>query len=479
MIAATALLLLQVTGLPDFSRAGYRGGFEPPRVERTLDAREHGVVADDDVDDAPAIQAALDAAPEGAVAVLLPAGRLVLGRPLLLGRDGLVLRGAGTEENATVLFCPRPLSELRPDSDPKQWSWSGGMIELHPAARANSGKAFRLEAPAEDGARSFVADVPLFAKGPVEGAWYELTQKNDGKDTLLDWLYGGVVPRDAMGDELRRHLGHNLRAWVRVARVEKDRVTLEDPLPFPVRPEWTARFAPRTAVFEVGVEDLVIRFPRTPYPGHLKEKGYNALQLEDVVDGWVRNVRIEDADSGVFVARSRRVTVSDVTLEGRRMHHGLSVSWASDCLFTRWRIDAPHRHGTTVSWSAHGNVFSKGTGRDLALDAHRASPFRNLHTDIEIVYGEKPMQPLRSGGGEGRGPHSARENVYWNVVHRFGAEGEPFAIEGLAEWPLATFAGWRGDRTLVLPVSTALGQRLLFDNEEPDVEDLHLAQRNR
>lgn len=490
MPALPALLLAsglaaQLDGLPDFSRAGYRGGQTPPRIERTVDARAFGVVPDDDLDDASAIQAALDAAPAGPVAVVLPPGRLILDRPVQLGRDGLVLRGAGSSgPGATTLYGPRPLSELRPEADPAQWSWSGGLVELRPAAPVKPGKAFRIEAPVDEGERSFVADVPWFAKRPRPATWYELTQKNDPADTLLDWLYGGLVPPERMGDELRRTVGHNLRAWVHVVAVDGDRVTLEDPLPFPVRPAWKARFARRTALREVGVEGLAFVFPETPYPGHLKERGYNALQLHDVVDGWVRDVRIEHADSGVFVKRSRRVTVSDVVLEGRYLHHGLSLSWASDCLVTRWRIDAPHRHGTTISWSAHGNVFSQGSGRDLALDAHGATPFRNLHTAIRIVHGELALQPLRSGGGTGRGPHAARENVYWNVVQEFpaapaGAEAEPFTVAGLGQWPLATFAGWRGDRPIVLPVREALRQRLRYPGVEPPVPDLHRAQRDR
>ena len=474
MLPLAALLVLQLGDLPDVSRAGYRGGQEPPRLERTVDARGFGVVPDDDVDDAPAIQKALDET-RGPAAIVLPPGRLILGRPLRIGSDGLVLRGSGSEgEGATVLVCPRPLSELNPDADAKKWSWSGGMVEIRPAKPASPGKAFRVERPADDGSRTFIADVPFFAKGPAPGVWYELTQKNDSKDTLLDWIYGGVVPKKRMGDELRRRVGHNLRAWVHVVAVDGDRVTLEDPLPFP---EWTARFARRTAIFEAGVEDLAFAFPETTYPGHLKEKGYNALQLQDAIDCWVRNVHITNADSGVFVARSRRVTVTGVVLQGRMMHHALSASWASDCLITRWRMEAPHRHGTTVSWSAHNNVFSKGWGRELALDAHRATPFRNVHTDIEIVHGPSPRQPLRSGGGADRGPHAARENVYWNIRQRFEADGETFVVDGLDEWPLATFAGWHGDREISLPVLGALRQTLLFANEAPAVVDLHLAQR--
>ena len=125
----------------------------------------------------------------------------------------------------------------------------------------------------------------------------------------------------------------------------------------------------------------------------------------------MRDVRTVNADSGIFVGGSKRVTVSDIRIEGRMMHHCLSASWSQDCLFTRWRIEAPHRHGTTISWSAHRNVFSHGFGRDLAMDAHRAASFENLHSRITIEWTESVGNPFRSGGSLPRGPHAARRTA--------------------------------------------------------------------
>ena len=82
------------------------------------------------------------------------------------------------------------------------------------------------------------------------------------------------------------------------------------------------------------------------------------------------------------------------------------------------------------------------------MDSHRACSFRNLHQDIVITHGENPLQPLRSGGSYNRGLHSARENVYWNIEHKFQTPGEPFNIQLLEEWPLGVFVGWHGNRAI-------------------------------
>jgi hypothetical protein len=47
---------------------------------------------------------------------------------------------------------------------------------------------------------------------------------------------------------------------------------------------------------ELGVADLSIEFPNSgPYPGHFKEKGYNALFINNAANCFARNLRIINA----------------------------------------------------------------------------------------------------------------------------------------------------------------------------------------
>jgi len=481
LLPCIPLLTLQsselVDSLPDFSSAGYRRGKSAPRLEPAHDITAFGAIPGDGQDDSAAIQAAIDAARdatgggEAHSVVGLGPGRWTLAKPVSIRSDGIVLKGAGSGK--TILECPNSLTDVRGAN--KNWSWSGGFIQASPGGstspvglitrRAEAGSV-RLEVQWKEGI------------GPVAaGEWLKLSWFNDkGADTLLDHLYGGVVPQSEMGKELRASTTARVSEWVCVLGADAQSIRIERPIRIDVRPEWRPTLERKPHLREVGIEGFAMEFPLTEYPGHLKEKGYNGLALSSLVDGWVRDVRITNADSGIFVGSSCQVTVSDILVQGRRMHHVIAASWSNDCLFTRWRFEAPHRHGTTISWAAHGNVFSEGHAVDLAMDAHRAAAFMNLHTAIVIEYGEKPMQPLRSGGAFPRGPHAARGNVYWNVEHRFASRGGDFRVTGLEEWPLGVFCGWWGNRRILIDPPEGSGVRAPSLRKHPRFRDLHLYQ---
>ena len=415
------------------------------------------------------IAEALQSARPGDV-VRIPPGRHILTQVLQIRASNIVLQGAGRDK--TTLVCPRPLAQLRQPS--KQWSWSGGMLEIKPAG----GRASTVATVTET-SRAGSSTLRVKSSSPIiPGEWLLLEWFNDtGMDTLLDHLYGGVVARRSMGQELQRSTAPRVREWIQVRQVAGNRLTLGQPLRIDVRPEWRPRLIRRPLLREVGVEGLTFEFPLTKYPGHLKELGYNGIAISGLVNGWVRDVRTVNADSGIFVGNCRYVTVQDVVCRGRRMHHPLSISWSADCLITRWRIEAPHRHGTTISWAAHGNVFSHGWGRQLAMDAHRAASFQNLHTRITIVHDERPLSPFRSGGSYPRGPHAAARNVYWNVENRFSTGGDkPTRIGGHGEWPRGIFVGWYGNRPLVFEPARNMRQQVVALNRKPSVTDLHAYQ---
>lgn len=261
--------------------------------------------------------------------------------------------------------------------------------------------------------------------------------------------------------------------------VEGAKIRLAQPPAIEIRPEWAVGVSRAPSIQEVGIEGLTFEFPEAKYPGHLKEAGYNAIDLSAAISCWVRDVETVNADSGLFAGRCKHVTVDGFEARGRTMHHVLSASWSSDCLFTRWRIEAPHVHGTTISWAAHRNVFSNGWAKDLAMDAHRAAPFENLHTNIVIECGASLPSPFRSGGSAPRGPHAARGNVYWNVEVRAAEGNGALRVPPQPEWPLGVFVGWHGSRPLEFEAAKDRKQAVELLNEAPPIKDLHLHQRKK
>lgn len=98
--------------------AGHTGvpGGIPTRSQICADVTQqpYGARGDGVADDAPAIQAALNACPENQV-VFLPAGTYRLGAGLLMRRNGLVLRGAGADKTTLRMEANNNLIGVYPD----------------------------------------------------------------------------------------------------------------------------------------------------------------------------------------------------------------------------------------------------------------------------------------------------------------------------------------------------------------------------
>ncbi|MCR4314780.1 MAG: hypothetical protein NUW37_00375 [Planctomycetes bacterium] len=470
--------------LPDFSWAGYDAGeseFQLP--ERVFKIEDFEGFPDDEEDDTDALRKTISAAEEGDAGgvVLLSEGRYILKEDVRVRKDRVVILGAGSGK--TVFDCPKSLSDMH--GYEAGWSWSGGMIQFNPGGSSEKIAEARLLTQAGDD--RLVVSPLEDVHTPINPGWYMLQWYNDkGADTLLDHLYGGVVPQANMGQELRDSEGARVREWIYVtsSRALEDEyqglieLTIRQPLRIDVRPEWKCEIIARKPMMNSGIRGVGFEFPLTEYPGHLKEVGYNAIAMSSAVNCVIIDVRTLNADSGIFVSSCRCLTIDEVTIAGRYMHHCICVSWSSDCLVTNWRIEAQHRHGTTISWTAHGNVFSRGFGHQLAMDSHRAASFMNLHTDIEIDHGATMQYPFRSGGSAPRGPHSAKQNVYWNIRNTFrGRPDETTRIGPVREWPRGVFVGWTGTRPLEMPPIANLRQQVVLLNEVPEVPDLYLYQR--
>lgn len=452
----------------------HHGSNKRPQGQAQFSITKFGAKANDDQDDSGAVQKAIDQASKRGGVVVIPEGRWLIKKVLEIRQSHVILRGAGSGKS--ILEVPQSLADLY--GKKRAWSWSGGFIRVNPF-RGRSAKLGVISKSTKAGLRSFTVKA-LSKERPKKGEWLELQWHNDkGSDTLLDHIYQGLIPKKRMGEELQEATGPRVREWVQVDTVEGDQWTFKRPLLLDVRPEWRPTLVRRQSIQEVGVEGLSMEFPKTKYPGHLKEAGYNGLAMSLAVHCWVKDFKVKNGDSGLFLSSCAYVTAKGVTLRGRRMHHPISLTWTSHCLVEDWRIEAPHRHGTTLSWGAHGNVFSKGWGQNLAMDCHRALPFQNLHTEIVSIQGsEKRVNPLRSGGSAPRGPHSGGGNVYWNLKLQFNKKApKTVRVTGHSQWPAGHFYGWHGNRKLDFRPVRGLRQRFPHLNQAPPIPNLYHWQR--
>ena len=453
-------MLLNASPEIDFSRAGRERLLTQPKL--SVDVTAFGAVPNDGLDDSEAFNAAISAIKTSGGTVFIPKGIWRLDAVVHLNSNNTNL--SGDASGGTVLSIPKTLTEVYGE-DPN-WSWSGGFIKVTPTG---TGKRLGVATgECEDGASALSVH---WETKPQVGDWVQLWWFNDkGEDSLLKWLYGEPVHPSRLGKEIQQSESRRISTWVQVRSLNDGQFTFDPPLPAPVKSAWNVEVRHVPHVLGSSIRHLTFDFNSYPYPGHLKEKGNNAIQLSSAVQCEVENITIQNGDSGIFLGNCGFTTVKDILIEGRTMHHPISLSWCSHCLVEDFVINAPHIHGTTISWSSHFNVFRNGLGRDLAMDSHRAYSFRNLHEHIKIVCSDTPMQPLRSGGKWERGLHSARENAYIDVEFQFSTDGEPFKIALLNEWPLGYFANWHGNREIVMKKGFP-GQRIIDLGKKPSLHE--------
>lgn len=386
--------------LPDFSFAGYRAGDQPlPVVAVVVNVLDFGAKGDGSADDAPAIQAAIDAASTGAV--LLPKGRYRIGTVLSVDKSGVVLRGEGSGMDGSVLVIDKSLSDVF-GPDPK-WSYSGGFVHFHSAQIGV--KLAALASPAARGSRGItLASAAALSPGQL----IELRQVDGGDGSLGRHLHAELADSGTCAYQLPLRFD-----WpVRVESSTGAEVTLRQPLRTDVRAEWSPELWTLPALAEVGAEHLRIEFPDVPYAGHLKEPGYNALFFSDgVVDSWLRDVTVVNADDAFLTeSRVKNLSVVGVRTLGRPGHHGFNLNQSADVLIDGFEMASEWWHTVTIDHRTNGTVVTRGTSAlPMSLDHHRDSPFENLFTELS-AYG------FQSGGSTCAGPQAGARNTYWNLA---------------------------------------------------------------
>ena len=286
----------------DFSSAGYMGGgvaipFVPVKA----------TISPSGGDDTAAIQEALSRVSERELAdgfrgaVLLKPGSYDCKGTLTIRASGVVLRGSGCGTNGTM---------LRMGDNPHLCiSCSGSSHTERVGAPARL-----LDVYVPSGASSFtVADPSSFKPGdtvlitrPVPAAWIKFM----GMDTLVrsgkreTWLSAGS--RIESERVIRGVTGNTLMFDVPLAD-SFDAKYLDPPGGSVVRCEVSGRIS------QVGVESL--RIFASAQVVEITQRHHQAIRMEGVSDGWLRDIVVEDTVNSVGIGSSvKRVTVESVSV---------------------------------------------------------------------------------------------------------------------------------------------------------------------
>ncbi len=399
--------------LPDFSYAGYHSGEKQiPSLPVKANVKDFGAVGDGLTNDTEAFQKAIQSVSNGAV--LVPEGTYKITDRLVIDRSNVVLRGDNRDK--TILYFPWFLSDIDPNwgattsgRPTSNYAWSGGYIRLE------GGFGQQILTKVSDVANRGEQEIEVKDASKLkEGQLIEIHLKDTEEHSLLNFLYAG----DPAETDRYTRLATASQV-VRITSINKNTITLDRPLRIQTNLGWQPEvrvYAP--TVQESGIENLTFLFPKPPYEGHFTELGHNAIAMKDVANCWVKNIRIKNADSGIFLD-GRFCTVTGVIFESEREkepqrqstgHHGIYIS-DDDNLFTNFLFRTKFIHDISVSHCA-GNVISDGAGVDLCFDHHKRAPYANLFTNIHLGEGQRMWQ---SGGGRNLGRHSAAWETFWNI----------------------------------------------------------------
>ena len=506
------------TELPDFSYAGYQFGLGdiPETLGKIINVTEFGVIADDDGDDSEAMLSALTAAnaETGPVTLVMPAGRIRISEILPITRGDIILRGAGSGAGGTELHFPRPLrdiddtarlNELRTylqkydkrqreparniDEMFSEYSWTGGFIWIQkPETRA----AAYLEE--YDPEISALSDILSGVRGQ---RWVRVADSNRlaiGDALQIHWFNregetGGIL-KEIYGDTELAIGSHHwtfpdrplVRQTTRITAIDGNKVQIGDPLLHNISDAVPAQFSSWAHLENVGLEDFSITFPDSPYFGHHLERGYNGIYVTSVIDGWVRDVRFRNADSGILTYNSANLTIENIRSEGARpAHYAVHLGNVHNVLVKDITVENPVIHSLTFNTQSTKSVYQNATVLNASvLDQHAGANHQNLFDNVTLHVNTQqrngqPFYPVWDGSGAGYWqPGHGRFNTTWNlniVVESGATRAETVTLNGLAEGPEAFIVGVHGNRDFEVdyrPVPKAL-----MVNQEPSIRSLY------
>lgn len=475
--------------LPDFSYAGYHFGEKTlPEFEgKIINATDYGVKANDGLDDSKALLKAVKAANavEGNVILQLPAGRIILSDILYIERSNFVLRGTGSAENGTEIYCPRPmmylknpesLAELREylttldkrqresenniDLPFSQYAWSGGFIwtqipgervksyldqyepEANPLAKVHSGNM-----------GEHILNVSEI-KGLKVGDIVELQLFNKEGEN-------GEIIKDLYKDAPVKPGSHHwkfpklpiVRQQVEITKISGSKITIKTPLTVAIKPGYQAQLTAWKHLNEVGIEHLRFTFPDIPRVAHHVEPGNNAIFLTRLFNSWVKDVVITNADSGILAEEIANVTVEDIVTDGLHLsHYTVTLGGVHNVLVKNLKIYNKAVHPLSFNTFATKNVYQNcEIFADALLDQHSGANHQNLfdHITVHITPDKNNSYYLFGGGGADYWkPSHAPYSTFWNLnvqVENPTKIAQPVLLYGMKDGPFARIIGVNGN----------------------------------
>lgn len=506
--------------LPDFGYAGYHFGekeIDVPIDITIINAIDYNVIPNDKLDDSKALLEVLKKANEviGPVKIQLPAGRIILSEILYFERSNIIFSGAGTGDMGTEIFIPRPMMYLEDPDDLQelreylvdlnkiqkekdnnihipfsQYAWSGGMLWTRfPNARVKSylkkyDKPDQILAKinnAERGSHIFVVDDASKLKlgDVVEMQWFN---KNGEDAQIITELYGDYGIK--IGSHHWKYPDMPLiKQQVKIENIEGNTITIKSPLLINILPEYKVQMIQWDHLEEVGFQHFKITFPNSNYIAHHVEQGYNGIYLTRVFNAWVKDVVIDNADSGILTESIANTTIANVTTIGnKKAHYTVQIGGVHNVLVKNLSVQNLAVHPLSFNTFSTNCVYTNCEVFETPiLDQHSGANHQNLFDNIKVhvTPNSDGSYPLFAGGGAGYWkPSHGSFSTFWNIkVHFLSQLNSPaiLLLNGMSDGANAIVMGVNGNKEIM--VEYGPNAYINFVNQPlPEIPSLYLYQ---
>ncbi|WP_284205105.1 right-handed parallel beta-helix repeat-containing protein [Psychromonas marina] len=407
---AVATVLALNSGLL-LAAPGYKGGQDLPLTfSKTILASDHGVVANDGLDDAPAIQAIIDSisidnSPDNLIRIKLPVGEITIADEVHVDRSGIVIEGQGVDAKTgthIVINSWKPYTGVAEDGSPtfekKYWP---GFAAFRAETRIKHKKEQKFE-------------------GSINYHWkhsIELAQPALAGDTVLvlkagrakrfeegDLIYIGAtndaafldlaeVPENmrTKGNIKSGHMRHQI-SHVTAVDTANNTVTIDKPLDFNMElknyNKYKSRLMPVTAVENVGFRDFTMtmnqastdcatnntdEYDKKTNPkgvGHRYENVCPADAIHGIILKWANNSFVDNVNINMIGSHpvvtefSKNLTLQNIDIDGSWNkgaggHGYFRASKLHDSLIKD--NDIQNVRHLAIQWSSSGNLIEGNT----------------------------------------------------------------------------------------------------------------------
>ncbi len=270
-----------------------------------------------------------------------------------------------------------------------------------------------------------------------------------------------------------------------ISKISGNLISVKTPLTLSIIPDYQAELVPWKHLKEVGIEDLKISFPEAPRVAHHVEPGYNAIFLTRLHNGWVKNVTINNADSGILTEEVANVSIIDIVTEGKNMaHYTVAMGGTHNILVRNLKVFNEAVHPLSFNTFSTKNVYQNcEVFTSPILDQHSGVNHQNLFDHIKVHIDNKDANEygLFKGGGAGYWkPSHGAYATFWNIevqLKKPNNLNDTFILNGMQDGPYARVIGVHGNHKFQIDYQPKA--YIEMTNEMPNIESLYDYQLNK